>query len=97
MSCKFKDIFGKPNMGAHKWHVGPFAVVDTLLTIVLAIIIFQFLKVNFLIIFALVFIVGELAHIAFGVQTAFLTFLKTKKYFKIIITSCLVKFFIFLS
>jgi hypothetical protein len=76
MSCKFKNLLGTPNKGVHKWHIGPFAVADTLLTIALAIVVALLLKINVLITFPLVFIIGELFHIVFGVQTSFLTWMK---------------------
>jgi hypothetical protein len=71
-------MLGNVNEGVHKWHIGPFAVADTLLTIILAICISKWLKINFLISFSFFFVLGELMHIIFGVQTTFLSFLKIK-------------------
>jgi len=36
MFCKYSDIFGKPKTGVHSFRLFNFAIVDVLLTLVLA-------------------------------------------------------------
>lgn len=36
MTCKYKDIFGKPGEGVHSSRIGGLALVDTLLTVAAA-------------------------------------------------------------
>ena len=37
--CQYKNMFGKPNTGLHNYRVFNFAVVDVVLTVVLAVLI----------------------------------------------------------
>jgi hypothetical protein len=55
-----------------------YAVNDTLATIVLAIVTAYLTKRNFLAMFVLWFVVGEILHYVFGTQTAFLTSIGVK-------------------
>jgi hypothetical protein len=36
LSCKHANLFGKPNTGVHKLHFGGVALVDNILTVILA-------------------------------------------------------------
>jgi hypothetical protein len=67
--CKYRDIFGKVGTGVHSVRLFNIAVVDTLLTLVLAYIINSYLKSNLLLIFFLLIILSILIHKAFCVQT----------------------------
>lgn len=78
MSCPYKDIFGKPNEGAHKYKLFGISIVDTVLTIILALIISKIFKWNFWVVFTIVFIIGEILHYLFCVDTAVIKFLKGK-------------------
>ena len=71
MSCPWKDIFGAPRTGAHAWRLGDVAVVDTALTFVLAFALQKifFKNFSFLKILVVTFIVGEILHWAFCVDT----------------------------
>ena len=46
--CKYRDMFGKPNTGIHSIRIGNIAVVDVLLTILLAYAIASTFDVSFL-------------------------------------------------
>lgn len=70
MSCPFKDILGKPKEGAHSARFGGIAVVDTLMTLLLAIIISHNYNQSLLGVFAALFILGEVLHWVFCVDTA---------------------------
>lgn len=67
--CKYKDIFGKVGEGAHSVRFFNFAVVDTLLTLVLAYIINLYLKTNLLVIFIVLIILSIAIHRLFCVET----------------------------
>ena len=72
MSCPYKYIFGIPKQGFHAQRFLGIAVNDTLGTIVLALVIAYVFKTNVWKTFLWTFIVGEVLHYLFGVQTAFL-------------------------
>ena len=71
---KYKNIFGEPGKGAHRYRLFNVAIVDVIATIVLVYFIFSILRwfnihVNFWILLCLVFILGVVLHRAFGVRT----------------------------
>jgi fatty-acid desaturase len=68
--CKYRDIFGKSGKGIHKYRMPDFAIVDFLLTIILAILIGY--KVNLtrkFLIFILLLILSIIIHKLFCVNT----------------------------
>jgi hypothetical protein len=67
--CKFKDIFGKPNTGLHSIRVFNIAVVDVLLTVLLAYIIANVFHTRFYMTLAILFISGIILHRMFCVKT----------------------------
>ncbi len=67
--CKYKDIFGKVGEGAHSLRFLNIAVVDTLLTFVLAYLSNKYLKSNLLVVFIVLMILSILIHRAFCVET----------------------------
>lgn len=69
MFCKHAEIFGKPDEGLHKPKLFGFAIVDVLLTIVLAIGIDQYTQMNLSVIIILLLIVSAIVHKAFCVKT----------------------------
>ena len=71
---KYKNIFGEPGKGAHRYRIFNIAIVDVFATILLVYFIFAILQwfniyVNFWILLSSVFILGIVAHRAFGVRT----------------------------
>ena len=71
---KYKNIFGEPGKGAHRYRLFNVAIVDVIATIVLVYFIFSILRwfnihVNFWLLLSLVFVLGVVLHRAFGVRT----------------------------
>lgn len=67
-------ILGAPNMGIHRARIGPFAFWDLVGTIILAAITaYYFGKGRFAFFWHLLgwFVIGEILHMLFGVNTAF--------------------------
>ena len=78
MKCplsKFKHIFGKPGKGAHSVRFLGTALIDYVLTIVIAIITTLITKMPLVLTTIIWFILGVIFHLLFGVQTSTLTYL----------------------
>jgi hypothetical protein len=70
MLCKYKDIFGKVDEGVHSYRIFNIAIVDVILTFLLAFIIQLLLpKYNYYHILILLFILGIILHRMFCVRT----------------------------
>lgn len=69
MLCKYKDVFGKPNTGAHRYRIADIAIVDVLATVVVAYFISRWLQYSFSYILVAMFALGIVAHRAFCVRT----------------------------
>ena len=69
--CKYKDIFGEPGKGAHKYRFMNIAMIDVFFTIIAAYIISRFTLWNFWITLAVAFAVGIFFHRLFCVRTTF--------------------------
>jgi len=67
--CKYKDVFGKPGEGAHKYRVFNIAIVDTLLTVLLASIIAYFSGISLMYVIPGTFFFGIVLHRLFCVRT----------------------------
>ena len=74
MTCPFKDIFGKPGEGVHQFRIFGMAAVDLLLTVLGAALIAWKTNQNFLLTFIVLFIIGEILHWYFCVDTAVINF-----------------------
>jgi hypothetical protein len=72
MPCPYANILGIPGQGFHATRFAGLAVNDTLATILLALITSFVWKLSFLQTFVGWFIIGELLHYYFGVNSAFL-------------------------
>ena len=72
MSCPYANIFGIPKTGVHSIRIFDFAVVDTVLTILAALITAKVFKIHIGISLFLWFFTGEVLHYIFGVRSAFL-------------------------
>ena len=75
MSCPYKNIFGEPKRGFHSARLFGFALGDTLGTVAIAGLVSYFWNISFLKTLLWTFVIGEILHYLFGVQTAFLTLL----------------------
>ena len=73
MGCPYAFIFGRPGEGVHSQRVCGYAVVDSIATILLAILITYIWNIKLWNTIIIVFVLGEILHYIFGVQTAFLT------------------------
>jgi len=70
MLCQYKNILGKPKKGIHKYRIFNIAIVDVLLTIFFAYIIYLFIpNYNYFCILILLFILGIILHRLFCVTT----------------------------
>jgi hypothetical protein len=78
MSCPYKYALGVPEQGVHATRFLGFAQNDTLMTIIGSALISFFMGYSFLLTLFVIFILGEVLHILFGTQTAFLTMIGIK-------------------
>jgi hypothetical protein len=71
---QYKDIFGKPGEDVHKIRIPIFdwALLDTSLVILIVFIFYLFGYKRFILIFIILFFLGQEFHYIFGVQTAFI-------------------------
>jgi len=70
MLCQYKDIFGKVGEGVHSYRIFNIAIVDVLLTLLLAFVIYIFNpKYGFVSILVVLFILGIVLHRIFCVRT----------------------------
>jgi hypothetical protein len=67
--CKYKKLFGAPDTGVHSFRIFNIAVVDVLLTILVAFIIAKIFHFRFDITLIVFFILGIIAHRVFCVRT----------------------------
>ena len=66
---KYKDIFGKPNMGIHSYRFLNIAIIDLLLTLILSYIISYVFNKPFIFVFLFLFLFGIILHRLFCVKT----------------------------
>lgn len=67
--CKYKNILGVPGQGPHSYRIFNIAIVDVLLTLILAYIISYIYKISFMKTSITLFILGILLHRVFCVRT----------------------------
>ena len=67
--CKHKDVLGKPGEGAHQYRIFNIAIVDTLLTVLLAFVIAYFSGITLKYVIPGTFILGIILHRLFCVRT----------------------------
>jgi fatty acid desaturase len=67
--CKYKNVFGEPGTGAHKYRFWGIAIVDALLTILVAYIFAYFTKWPIWISLGGFFLLGIFVHRLFCVRT----------------------------
>lgn len=70
MFCEYRDIFGKVGEGAHKYRILDIAIVDVIMTVVLAYVI-QIInpQYKFINIIIILFVFGIVVHRLFCVRT----------------------------
>ncbi len=67
--CKYKDSLGIPNKGIHSYRLFGVAIVDVIMTIILAYLISIFTRYNFTNTVIFLFILGIVLHRLFCVDT----------------------------
>lgn len=67
--CKYKDVFGKPNEGVHKYRIFGIAIVDAVFTIVFVYLFTYYSKYSFWPTLAFTFFLGIFMHRLFCVRT----------------------------
>lgn len=67
--CKYKNIFGEPGTGAHKYRIAGIAIVDVILTILFGILISYFSGWSIYTVLIILFISGIIIHRLFCVRT----------------------------
>ena len=66
---QFKDILGKPGQGLHSYRIFNIAIVDVLLTILLAFLISKYFVISIYKTFVVLFLIGIISHRLFCVRT----------------------------
>lgn len=69
MLCDYRHIFGEARKGFHSWRLFDIAIGDVILTLLLSLFISYVIKVNVIITFTIVFIIGIIVHRLFCVNT----------------------------
>lgn len=67
--CKYSSLFGNPGQGAHSYRVFNIAIVDVLLTLVVAFLIAKSYKLKTLYVFVVLFLISIVFHRLFCVKT----------------------------
>lgn len=67
--CKYKNIFGEPGKGAHSFRIFNIAVVDVVVTLIVAYLISKIWKTSFLKTSIILFLLGIILHRLFCVRT----------------------------
>ena len=80
--CKYQDALGVPNKGIHSYRIFGTAAVDLGLTVLLAYVTARYILndasfVTLLTVLVMWLLIGELAHYAFCVETAWINTFKT--------------------
>jgi len=72
---QFKDIFGIPGQGVHRYRFLNVALFDYIGTIFIAVLLSKFTKIPFVLSTIIMFILGIIFHVLFGVNTETVKFL----------------------
>lgn len=67
--CKYKNMFGEPNVGLRKYRIFDIAILDTVVTVLIVYMICWFTKWPFWPTLAFVLVLGVFVHKLFCVQT----------------------------
>ena len=75
--CKWKNILGESGKGVHSIRLFGFAVVDVVMTFILALVISRFTGCNYFIVLVFCFSLGIFLHELFCVETTVSKWLKS--------------------
>jgi hypothetical protein len=67
--CPYKNLFGEPNTGAHKYRLLDIALIDVAFTIGGAFLISKYFKQDFKLVLFILFLLGIILHRLFCVRT----------------------------
>lgn len=67
--CQYRHIFGKEKEGLHSYRFMNIAIVDVLLTFIGALVIAYWYKLNIILVFIFLIILGTIIHYIFCVET----------------------------
>ena len=67
--CDYRHIFSKEKEGIHSYRFMDIAIMDVLLTFIGAIIIGYYFKLNIILVFIILIILGTIIHYIFCVET----------------------------
>ena len=76
--AKYKNIFGEPEKGIHSYRLFNLAIIDIIFTIIGAYLIGIYNKNNLkeiIILFLIIFFIGQILHLLFCVETKFIKLL----------------------
>ena len=68
--CQYKSVFGEPGKGVHSLRIFGFALVDVLLTIIVAFAIAHYFNKNVIVVFIVLLAIAVFLHWLFCVDTA---------------------------
>jgi hypothetical protein len=74
--CKYKNVLGEPGKGVHSIRLFGVAIVDVIMTFILAWVINLFVKTNYLVVLLFCFSLGIILHKIFCVDTTIGNLLK---------------------
>ena len=83
MLREYSDILGKPNEGVHEKRIFGLAFWDMFGTVLLAMLIcyyYNMTKKDCFVMFMLLFTIGTISHLLFGVNTAFVNKILKKRF-----------------
>jgi len=67
--CQYRHIFGKEKEGLHSYRIMDIAIMDVLLTFIGALLIAYYFKLNIILVFIFLIILGTIIHYIFCVET----------------------------
>lgn len=67
--CSYRHIFGIEKEGVHKYRLFNIAIVDTILTMLLAFALALYFKTSFLLVFFILIVIATLLHRLFCVES----------------------------
>ena len=67
--CQYRHIFGKEKEGMHSYRFMDIAIVDVLQTFIGALVIAYWFKLNIILVFIILIILGTIIHYIFCVET----------------------------
>jgi fatty acid desaturase len=67
--CQYRHIFGKEKEGIHSYRIMDIAIMDVLFTFIGALVIAYWFKLNIILVFIVLIILGTIIHYIFCVET----------------------------